>query len=92
MDCFETTAVVSGGGVSSLKLHTPVLDQLADCAILDAEEAAAYLPETSVKTDILSIDFAYVFADSIIQPAYCFHGQDENGVSFECYIPAAKFA
>jgi len=90
---FPTTVLVDGfGNVVAVEHFYFEYEELLRADLLTAAEAAAHLPRNrSGRGRINNVELVYVFADSILQPAYIFRGVYENGEGFVHVVNGLKF-
>ena len=80
------------GRVLDFTFSDMTFERLSTHSIVSMKEASTFLPtDIERHAHITSAELVYTFENSIVQPAYLFHGKFENGATFRSFVPAAQF-
>ena len=86
--------VDSRGAVLAAEMFAFAYDRLASCRVKPVMEACAALPVDmagGTRVTLGKCTFTYVFANSILQPAYLLEGETADGAAFRCFVNAAAY-
>jgi hypothetical protein len=91
-----TTSVTlnANGGVKSLTYYNIHYQRLGSVKTISMETAATRLPLDLPDGELIELakcSLAYIYEDSVVQPAYLFEGVTSTGDAFKCFINAASY-
>ena len=92
---FPNVVSVSGAGkVQWAEYYSFAYDKISTNKIISMRRAYYELPVdfgTNIRIDLKRCSLVYYYADSIVQPAYLFEGETNNGEAFAYFVRASEY-